>query len=75
MECYCSQEFEKLIKSLQPKVDRFHKHSSVCGHMRIIHGDHIDYIVDGYLHHPHKTHCDNHGPVEILNGYILHYYP
>jgi hypothetical protein len=31
------------------------------------HGDHIDYIVDGHLHHQHNGHCDNHGPVEILD--------
>jgi hypothetical protein len=28
------------------------------------HGDHIDYLVDGHLHHPHGDHCDDHGPVE-----------
>jgi ethanolamine utilization protein EutQ (cupin superfamily) len=31
------------------------------------HGDHIDYIVDGRLHHVHDGHCDDHGPVEIIN--------
>lgn len=25
------------------------------------HGNHIDYIVDGQLHHVHGNHCDNHG--------------
>jgi hypothetical protein len=30
------------------------------------HGDHIDYLVDGHLHHPHQGHCDNHGPLKTL---------
>jgi hypothetical protein len=29
------------------------------------HGDHIDYLVDGHLHHPHGQHCDDHGPVQL----------
>jgi hypothetical protein len=27
------------------------------------HGDHIDYLVNGRLHHPHGNHCDDHGPL------------
>ncbi|CCE25679.1 hypothetical protein [Methylotuvimicrobium alcaliphilum] len=38
-----------------------------CGHAAIPHGDHIDYIVNGRLHHPHGDHCDDHGPVTIIN--------
>jgi hypothetical protein len=29
------------------------------------HGDHVDYLVDGHLHHVCEGHCDNHGPVEL----------
>jgi UDP-2,3-diacylglucosamine pyrophosphatase LpxH len=29
------------------------------------HGDHVDYLVDGHLHHPHGNHCDNHGPITL----------
>ena len=43
-----------------------HVHGPGCGHEAIQHGDHIDYIVDGRLHHPHGDHCDDHGPVEIV---------
>jgi hypothetical protein len=25
--------------------------------------DHIDYLVNGPLHHPHGDHCDDHGPL------------
>lgn len=32
------------------------------------HGDHIDYLVDGRLHHPHDDHCDDHGPVEVVQA-------
>ena len=41
-----------------------HKHGASCGHEAIPHGDHVDYLVDGHLHHPHGSHCDDHGPVE-----------
>lgn len=40
-----------------------HIHSLTCGHPYIIHEDHVDYIVDGYLHFPHGGHCDNHGKI------------
>lgn len=43
-----------------------HVHGPGCGHEPIQHGDHIDYIVDGRLHHPHDDHCDDHGPVDIV---------
>ncbi len=43
-----------------------HVHGPGCGHEAVPHGDHIDYIVDGRLHHPHGNHCDDHGPVEVL---------
>ena len=44
-----------------------HIHGLGCGHEAVPHGDHIDYIVDGHLHHPHDGHCDNHGQVNIVN--------
>ena len=35
----------------------------------IRHGDHMDYIHDGHLHHVHGDHVDDHGPVTIeANG-------
>jgi hypothetical protein len=43
-----------------------HKHGPGCGHEAIPHGDHVDYLVDGHLHHPHVDHCDDHGPVEVV---------
>ncbi|MFA0810243.1 hypothetical protein [Microbulbifer epialgicus] len=45
-----------------------HVHGESCGHERIPHGDHYDYLVDGRLHHVHGDHCDDHGPVEITGG-------
>jgi hypothetical protein len=42
-----------------------HVHGPGCGHEAVPHGDHIDYLVDGHLHHPHEGHCDNHGPVSL----------
>lgn len=43
-----------------------HVHGPGCGHEAIKHGDHIDYIVDGRLHHQHGDHCDDHGPLETI---------
>lgn len=40
-----------------------HVHAADCGHDAVPHGDHIDYLVDGHLHHPHAEHCDTHGLV------------
>lgn len=43
-----------------------HAHGPDCGHEAIPHGDHVDYLVDGHLHHPCEGHCDDHGAVEIV---------
>lgn len=45
-----------------------HKHGPNCGHEAVPHGDHVDYLVDGRLHHPHGDHCDDHGPVKVLRS-------
>ena len=44
-----------------------HEHGKDCGHEAVPHGDHVDYLVDGRLHHPHDGHCDDHGPIELAN--------
>src|SRR4029078_10040793 len=33
-----------------------HKHGPGCGHEAVPHGDHVDYLVDGHLHHTHGDH-------------------
>jgi hypothetical protein len=38
-----------------------HNHGPGCGHEAIPHGDHVDYLVGGHLHHGHDGHCDDHG--------------
>jgi hypothetical protein len=43
-----------------------HVHGPDCGHEAVPHGDHTCYIVDGRLHYPHAEHCDDHGPVEVV---------
>lgn len=40
-----------------------HKHGPNCGHQAVPHGDHVDYLVDGHLHHACDGHCDDHGPL------------
>ena len=34
---------------------------------KVPHGDHWDYLHNGRLHHLHNGHCDDHGPVLIVN--------
>ena len=41
-----------------------HRHGPDCGHEAVPHGDHVDYLVKGHLHHQHGDHCDNHGPIK-----------
>jgi hypothetical protein len=42
-----------------------HVHGPDCGHERVPHGDHLDYLVMGRLQHPHGDHVDDHGPVTL----------
>jgi hypothetical protein len=41
-----------------------HVHGPGCGHESVQHDGHTDYIVDGRLHHPHGSHCHDHGSRE-----------
>jgi hypothetical protein len=41
--------------------DAGHRHAPGCGHEAVPHGDHVDFRVGTHLHHPHGTHCDDHG--------------
>ena len=45
-----------------------HKHGVNCGHERVPHGSHVDYLVGGHLHHVHGSHCDDHGEVGVKSG-------
>jgi hypothetical protein len=42
-----------------------HQHGPTCEHAAVPHGDHVDYVVNGHLHHPCDRHCDDHGPVTM----------
>lgn len=46
--------------------DEKHRHGPGCGHEAVPHGNHIDYLVDGRLHHSHGDHCDDHGPLTVV---------
>ncbi len=70
---WLNQYFEKIkacsdVPLLQPMIPDIsqHAHSETCGHVSIIHGNHVDYLVEGRLHRPHETHCDDHGAIEIV---------
>ncbi len=55
-----------MIEKINKGLEIYHVHSSTCGHESIIHNGHVDYIVQGRLHHPHGKHCDDHGPIVVL---------
>lgn len=42
-----------------------HVHGPGCGHEVVPHGDHVDYLVEGRLHHVHAGHCDDHGALAL----------
>ena len=37
-----------------------------CGHEKVPHGDHFDFLVNGRLHHHHDGHCDDHGEIAVM---------
>ncbi|MGQ9650873.1 MAG: hypothetical protein ACUVXJ_12240 [Phycisphaerae bacterium] len=37
-----------------------HQHGPGCGHTAVRHHDHVGYLHDGHLHHPHGDHVDEH---------------
>lgn len=43
-----------------------HVHGSNCGHEAVPHGNHVDYVVAGHLHHPCNSHCDIHGELALV---------
>ncbi len=48
------------MSDCQVHPDHEHQHGAGCGHTAIQHGDHVDYLHDGHLHHAHGDHCDEH---------------
>ena len=50
-----------VLRGITAETMKRHLHGPNCGHEAVPHGDHIDYLVDGHLHHPHGGHCDDHG--------------
>ena len=37
-----------------------HEHAEGCGHLAVVHGDHIDYVHEGHRHAMHGGHYDEH---------------
>jgi hypothetical protein len=42
-----------------------HSHGAGCGHDAVPHAGHVDYLVNGHLHHVHGGHCDDHGRLNV----------
>jgi len=71
---HCESSHDGEVDEHAIEVDRRHPaacapvecgetHGPTCGHEAVPHGSHVDYLVDGTLHHPHGDHCDLHGPL------------
>lgn len=48
------------MPTCQTHENHAHTHGPGCGHPAVHHDDHVDYLHDGHLHHPHGDHCDEH---------------
>lgn len=46
--------------------EKGHIHGEGCGHEAIPHGDHVDYLVNGRLHHQKSGYCEDHGFIEVV---------
>ena len=42
----------------RPAEAHRHTHGPNCGHLAVIHGDHVDYIHNGHAHHEDNGHYD-----------------
>jgi hypothetical protein len=57
------------MSDCQPHQSHPHKHGPGCGHTRLKHEGHDDYLHDGHLHHVHGDHVDEHTlPVSAGNA-------
>ena len=42
----------------RPAEAHHHTHGPSCGHLAVIHNDHVDYLHNGHLHHEDNGHYD-----------------
>lgn len=55
------------MADLKAEVDANHVHSLHCGHTKVLHHDHIDFVeANGHLHHKHEDHWDE-CKIEVSN--------
>eukprot|EP00331_Platyophrya_macrostoma_P023654 CAMPEP_0176435642 /NCGR_PEP_ID=MMETSP0127-20121128/17456_1 /TAXON_ID=938130 /ORGANISM="Platyophrya macrostoma, Strain WH" /LENGTH=597 /DNA_ID=CAMNT_0017818733 /DNA_START=139 /DNA_END=1932 /DNA_ORIENTATION=+ len=59
---------EKHVCLCEITKDYKHVHGPKCGHTPIFHDGHIDYIVNGRLHHPDGGNCEDHGPICVVEN-------
>lgn len=43
--------------------EKGHAHNDNCGHKKVQHGDHFDFIHNGHYHAVHADHTDEHGNI------------
>lgn len=54
------QERKEVMMTNHVHANHPHRHGQGCGHTRIGHGDHIDYVHDGHLHHQNGAVVEEH---------------
>ena len=60
-----------------------HVHGAQCGHTAIKHGDHVDFLHDGHLHHQtsagvveeHTLEVTNTNPASCTGGHVCRFRP
>lgn len=51
----------------RPAGDHEHEHDRFCGHAGIPHGDHLDFLHDGEIHHPEEGGVASEAPAGDLH--------
>ena len=64
-DCECTLHESDCLPQLDEPP---HIHDTDCGHERVVHNDHWDYIVNDHLHHPSSDGgCEIHGHIDFLD--------
>jgi hypothetical protein len=53
------------------KYSHTHGPNPNCRHQAIPHGDYVDYLVAGRLHHPHGDHCERDHPAALSSSELI----
>ncbi len=54
------EPFADDVPDHEPAPEHPHEHGPGCGHLAVLHDDHVDYVHDGHRHAEHAGHYDEH---------------